>query len=143
MEKNDVVSMEIGKDVVKPIVESKIKIAIAEALGGGEKITESVVETILKQRVDCEGKHHGDRYYDKFSFIDLVTNKMLQEAVKQAIKEWVETQKPQITAIMLKKMKQKGTSEKFVSAFLNGVTEGIKSSYAFDVKVEYKTPRDY
>jgi len=137
------VSLQISKDLVNPIVETKVKEAILAAMGGQEKIIEKVVNEVLSRRVDENGKHTNNTYSDKFSWLDVVVTKQIREAVETQVKDVVAESSIQIREAVIKQLQSKKGSSMVAAALVDCLSKTFASSWTskFDVKFESPSTR--
>jgi len=135
------VSLKISPEVVKPIIEAKIESAIISALTDGKaEMINGVVGRMLELKVNKDGKVGNYSSDNKYTFIEALCMKAIREAAQRAIVQWVEKNEPAIqSAIEQQFAKKRGGMAK---AFIDGLTESIKSSWRFGVDVNFNTLKD-
>ena len=84
----DQVDIKISEGLVKGIIESKIQTAIVESLSGESTLIEKVVAAALQAKVDASGKRSNYSSDNKFTFLEVLCRKTLQDAAKLAIQQW-------------------------------------------------------
>jgi len=129
----DGIDMKVSEGLVKPIVEAKIQAAIAVALGGEKQIFDSIVEKILTQKVNSEGKVDSYSHHNKYSFVEILCHKTIQAAADRAIRDWIEKNQKKLQVAIEKQLNKQ--SGKMTRAFIDGILDSIKSSWTFSCKV--------
>jgi len=135
------VSLTISKEVVAPIVESKIKQAIVETLGGKEEILEKVINEILTRKVDEHGKIPRYSSDKRFSWIDIVLTNQIKKAVEDELKHQVEESSKQIKEALIAQIRTKSGSNKIAKALIDGLNGTFSSSYTSKIDV-YLNPKN-
>lgn len=129
------VSVNIGKDLVQPIVEAKIQAAIVESLSGFEGLVDRAVARMMTQKVGHDGKVSQYSSDNKYPFIEIVCQQRIQEAVRAALEVWLEKKEPQILAAVEKEMNRRTGS--LAKEFVAGLQDSIKSTWSTKVNVSF------
>lgn len=138
----DTVNIQIGKDLIAPLVESKIKAAMVEALGSSGDLIETVVHKILYDKVNEKGGHSSYSSENKFNYIDVVLRQTVTTTLREAIKEWIEENQKTIRDSLRQQLEKKSTRDAMAKAMLSGFVGATKNSWAFNVKFAFQTPED-
>ena len=137
------VSLTISQEIVKPIVEAKIKQALIEALGGSESaLIGKMIDTFLLQKVNKDGKVEGSSYYDKYTYVDILLRNMVNEALKDAVKSWVDENREMIKAAVYEKLSTKATTKKMAGDIVAGLVKATENDWRFSTKFEFKSIED-
>ena len=128
----DNVEIKVGNDLIGPIVEAKIQAAIVEALSTETGLVERVVAAKLTSKV-----RHPNHYED-VTFLDLVCEKVIGEAVEQAIREWASSHKEKLVAELTRQLSTKKHGSRVVSAMLDGFVEATQSNWRLKVELVSK-----
>src|SRR4051812_12660374 len=100
----------IPDDVIKPIVQARVQAAIVEALGREADLVGAAVAAALSQKVNDKGEVDGRYSYDnKYSFLEVMTNKYIREAASEALKEHLEKAKAGIKEKVRKELEKKSS----------------------------------
>lgn len=137
---NQNVSLTISKEIVQPIVKAKIQEALINALGGGDKLLEMVTESIFNSKVNHEGKISSYSSENKYNWLDVTVTGQVQIAVKEVVKEMLETRQAEIKAAITKQLCSKKGIEAFAQALLNGTAEAAKT-YRQSIEVKFEPAR--
>lgn len=124
------VSIEVGKDLIAPIVEAKIQAAIVEALNGESSIVGSVVAKVLTARV-----RKGEYSNETWTMLESICHETIVKAARGALERWAAEHQKQIEAELLKQIKSKGTVEGMAKQFLHAMvaTAGNQWRMSFNV----------
>lgn len=108
----DTVSLQISKDIVNPIIETKVKEAILEALGGRDKVVQAVIQEVLTRKCSANGtvsQYSGD---NKFTWLDVVVTKQIREAVETELKAIIAQSSNEIKAELIRQLQTKKGASK-------------------------------
>ena len=127
----DIANITLSKDLIEPIVRAQLQASIVSALGRSDLLVAQVVQTVMNQKVDSEGKpssySHGE------PLITWMANKAIKEAALEAIKEWFadnkDEMKKQLRASITKNAK--GMAE----AFVLSLCKSAESKYSATIEV--------
>ena len=126
------VNLSISNDVVKSIVESKIKSEVLTALSGNsERIMEQLTENIIKQKVDRDGKPTS--YSDGVNLLDWMIQKEIRELCSSAIKEWMKGQAEKLK-ISVKKSLEKN-KDKFADQLVQSLVNETHGNLTYRLDV--------
>lgn len=138
----DNVNIQLSKDLIAPIIENKVKMAIIEAMGDGKALISSVVESVLSLKVDENGQRQSSDYYNKYRFIDIVLKQGIENACRQAIKEYINENKDKIREETKRQLCTKRGTGMFVESFLKGMLKATESDYRFKAEFGFQTLKD-
>jgi len=132
---NDV-SLNLSGEVVEPIVREKINAAVINALGDSDRLIRAAVQFALDMKVDSSGK--PSNYSHSKTFIAWFCEKALRETATAALQEFVDEQRPAITAEIKRQLSL--SRNKVARAFVNGLADSLDSKYKLSVDVMFKSP---
>jgi hypothetical protein len=126
---SDIINLQISDELVKPIVDAKIQSAIVAALGNGEALIVAAVQRALNDKVGYDGKKAQYNSDNKFPYLETVCNRLLQDAVRDALKKWIEESRGKIEVAVKKELSKKMNSvaATLVDALSRGTTETVLS----------------
>jgi hypothetical protein len=139
---NQNVSLTISKEIVQPIVKAKIQEALIGALGGTEKLIETVTESIFNTKVNHEGKTSGYSSENKYNWLDIIVTNQIKVAVQEVVKEILETRQTEIKAAISKQLSIKKGIEAFAQALLSGTADASKT-YRQSIEVKFEPVNRY
>ena len=131
-------SIQLGQDIIKPIIDAKINTAILEAMKGHEALIMGVVGQILDLKVDGEGKVSNYNSGSNTTFLAYLVKKIINSAAEQAIKEFIEAKQPEFKDAITKQLESKAGRDKFARALLDGATHLAANRYRMNLNVEIK-----
>jgi hypothetical protein len=129
---SDQIDIKVSQDLVKPIIEAKIKAAIIQALDGEKKILEGILDAYMMQKVDERGKP-GSGYNSDKPRIDWLLTSCIEDALRDAIKEHLSQNQEQFTQEFLKYFQSKRGSNLIVKAMQEGLLESMSSNWRFSI----------
>ena len=138
---NEIISLNVDEQAVKPMIQKAIQAAIASNLGKQEDVIEIMVALALKQKVNehgCIGKYSSDNKYD---FLEAVTNQAIRDAAKEAISEWLDTKKEQLKKAMLKELKKPKRQNAVINAFADAAARAFNCDWNFHCKFDFNRNR--
>lgn len=131
---NSIASVNIPTEVVETVVRQQISTAIASALGDPDRVVASLVRGVINQQVDSNGNVPRYSSDAKYSLVEVLANKTIQKALKEALEEFVEKQQPKIKKAVATYLKEnhKTVSEQIVHAMATGMS-GYRMSAKFEI----------
>ncbi len=120
------IDFKISEGLIKPIIEAKINTAIAEAMGGHERMIAEMIAGFLNQRVDHEGKDNG--YSSNKPRLTWLGQKMLEEAMKKALTEFLEKKKGLLEKEFEKFFASEAGRHKVIEAMQDGFHHNIPAA---------------
>jgi hypothetical protein len=131
-------SVNIPKDLLEPIIRQHIQAGVVAAVGDPAKLIETVIERMLKQKVNREGKVESNECYNRYDLIELVAQDAIHKAAKAAVEAYVNDQRPAIEAAVRKAIERKTGA--FAKALVDGLVSACKQSWKLNC--EFTLPRD-
>lgn len=126
------VEFKISNDVIKSLVEAKIKSSVIAALSDGEdKLILQMVTSMINHTVDSNGNPCS---YGSVKYLDWLCQSSLKVAVKDAMKEVLNEQKEKIKEYIAKELTKK-TKDLAVKATQN-IIESVNNQWAPRINVE-------
>jgi uncharacterized phage protein gp47/JayE len=138
----DTVSLQISKDIVTPIVETKIKEAILEAMGGKEKVIQSVVNEVLTRKVSANGNVSQYSSDNKFTWIDVIVTQQIRTAVEAEVKSITAQASSTIKDELIKQLQSKKGASKVAEALLSSLNGSFASVYSSKFNISFKSKGD-
>lgn len=138
----DNVNIQLSKDLIAPIIENKVKMAVIEAMGDSKTLISNVVETVLSLKVDEHGKRGQYDSYNKYTFIDIVLKQAIENACREAIKEFINENTEKIKEETKRQLCTKKGMGAFVDSFLRGMLRASESDYRFKAEFSFNDKLD-
>jgi hypothetical protein len=136
------VQLTINQSIVTPIVESKIKEAIIEALGGTQTLIEKVVNQILTQSVNSEGKVSTSSYDNKYKWLDVMVTQTIKTAAEQEIRNQLTSASKEIKEAIIKQLQTKKGSDLAARAILDGLSNAFKGNWKSKIDITLSPNND-
>ena len=135
---NDVVSMKVDEGIIKNIIGKQIQAAIVAQVGDPVKLIEQAVKAVLNKKVDKEGRHRGDSYYDKYDYLEMLSTKYVHKAAERALQQWLEENAAAVAAAVKKEMSKPPRTKMFAVAMAESAKKALSRSWNikchFDLK---------
>ena len=129
-----VVNVQVGEELVRPIIESKVQAAIVEGLGHADQLMQSVISAVINMKVDRDGKP-GQGYSNEQTLLHYLCTKAIRETAEAAVREWIATQQPKLKAELTKQLDRQ--KAQLAEMMVLGLAESLKNAYRFSVDVEF------
>ena len=133
------VNLTVSHDIVDSVVSAKIQAAIVEAMRGHEAIIDRMIETVLQTSVDGTGKVNRYSSENKHNFLEVLCRDVIQQAVKDAVIEYVASHKDTIKKQVAAALKR--NPSKIVQGLLSGAGEALAHQHRFHVELRFHEPR--
>ena len=130
-------TLQLPKDLIDGAVKHHVALAISEALGTQSHILETAVQQVLNQHVNSDGKISSYSSENKYSFISVMVNITLRNAVIEALNEEMVKHKAAIKKALaseLSKSKSKFTQH-LIETMASSVVEAAASKYRLTVSL--------
>ncbi len=129
------VSLTISKEIVTPIVEAKVKEAILAALGGSDAVIRQVVDQIINQKVDTNGKISSYSSENKFSWIDVAVKDQIKRVAEEEIRTVIAESSSAIKDEIIKSLQSKKGASQVANVMLAALSKTLSSSYSSKIDV--------
>lgn len=123
----DQLEFKISEGLIKPILQAKINAAISEAMGGHEKMITDMLNVYMNQLVDSEGKTSS--YSSSKPRLSWIVNKMVEEAMKDALKSYLQGKKEHLQSEFEKFFNSKKGSSKVIEAMQEGFCKSLGDNW--------------
>jgi predicted RNA-binding Zn ribbon-like protein len=129
------VNLTISKDIVNPIVSAKIQEAVAEALGGKEKLIADLLDKIIQQRVDKKGNVSTYNSENKYSWLEAMVNQQIENAIKDELQKQIASMSSEIRELVIKQLQTKRGANAVATALLDGLNQTLNNSWCSTIAV--------
>ena len=144
MNKNIVgLDLNIDKDFLAEAVKQTVLMGISESLNGKNEIVSQIVNAVLSTKVDEKGMINSYESYNRQTIIEFYVKKMLNEQVRQTIKEIMDEQRDDIKKIIRIAFNKTKFKNDVVDAIMNSMVERLTSEYSTTVNVDIKKKESY
>ena len=134
----DMVSLNISEKMLSPVIEQQVKLMMTEMLGGKDEIVNKVITTILKTKVDENGKPSS--YSSSKTFIEWLLLDEVTKLVRELIEEELRSRTGEIKAAIKKKLRSEKGGSIVADALLNGLNETFKYGWTSNIQVSFEPP---
>ena len=138
MSNNGDLSLTVSKELVVPILEAKIKAALTAAMGGEQEILNKILDSVIHQKVNSEGKIGHYPSDNKYDWFDIVITKTIQDEIKESIKEEVKLQGKVIKDAVRKYLKTASGSNAIARALVDGLEKSFENNWRNKFNIEFK-----
>ena len=140
MDNNNMMSLHISKDMLSPVIEQQVKLMMVEIMGGKDKIIDSIINQVLTQKVDSDGR--PSTYSSAKTFFEYLLFNEITKAVKEAISEEIHSHASEIKSALLKSIKSNKGSSKIADALTNGLLDTFSSAWRSSVSINITQPSE-
>lgn len=135
---NDV-SIQVGKDIVKPIVEAKITAAIVAELANIQpRLIEEMITKLLHTKVDRDGK--PSNYSHDTPFMEWIVRDGVINATREALNEIVATEKPKIKRELMRVLRRQNAT--IAENFIAYLESNTKERWKTNISVTFSKPTE-
>lgn len=115
----NIVSMNIDKNLIKPIVEAQIKQAILDNMGDIKEYMQKLIEIALNEKCDIYGNTNCSSYDKKHTYIDVLLNNAIRKSAQEAIQEFMVQESKTFKKAFKNYLKQTTTLNHLFDTFVN------------------------
>ena len=115
----NIVSMNIDKNLIKPIVEAQMKQAILDNMGDIKEYMQQLIEIALNEKCDIKGKTNCSSYDKKYTYIDVLLNNAIRKTAQEAIQEFMVQESKTFKKAFKNYLKQTTTLNHLFDTFVN------------------------
>lgn len=142
MADNNMMSLNINKDMLVPVIEQHVKMMMAEIMGGKDEIVDKVITSVLYSKVDKNGKTSSYSSDNTYTYMEWLITSQIETVVRELIKEEVTSYQGQIKECLKKNLQSKKGSETFAAAILSAFSDSIASDWRTKFNIEISLPED-
>lgn len=132
-------SVNIPKDVIEPIVQAQIKMAIIAALENHRGLVADSVAKVLNTKVNERGIVSQYSSDNKFLWLDQTLSLTIREVAKKTIEEWLEGNKKIIEAHLRAELAKKNSPlvKQLIQGMASGMVDMGASGYRINVTISH------
>ena len=135
---SDVVSINVGDDVVKPIIEKQIQADIIAKLGNTDKFIEQVVSLALSKKVDDKGNVSTSSYENRNDLIEVLSRNAIAACAKEIINEWLSENKNKIKDALVKELNSPRRKKAITAAFLTAIERSFETRWTHTCYIKFE-----
>lgn len=129
---SEIMSLAVPQELIKPIIETKIKQAVIESFNK-DGLVEEMVNGFLTQKVNENGQVSKDNYYNKFSRIDVILGNVLNKSIAEAVEAWTAENKELLKNKINKFLYSKKGQSLMIRAYLDAINKSFESVWQVSV----------
>lgn len=127
------ISLNIGEEVITPIIEQQVIAMMTTLLGGKDKIVDKIIKQILEEKVDDTGRPSS---YGKKTFFEWLLLGEITKLIKELIKDEAKLKVDFLRDSIKKQIQTEKGSTTIADALLNGLNETFKDNWTPILKIE-------
>lgn len=131
----DTIEFKISQDLVRPILQEKIRLAIAESIGQAPKIIDDMIDFYLNQQCDSTGKISSYSSENKHKRVDVLLTNLIKESVSAGIKEYMDVNRQILAAAIQKYFASKKGSAAIINAISTGLVDSMVAGWRYNLTV--------
>ncbi|HUV85187.1 MAG TPA: hypothetical protein VMV86_05710 [Methanosarcinales archaeon] len=139
---SEMMSLQLDQNMVKVVLEKQIQSAILANMGDADKLIEKVVGTALHEKVNRDGVKSNYSSENVHDFLEVLTGKAIREAAKDALKDWLETNKVLVKEAVYKELSKPERQETLARAFADEVENAMGCSWNFKCDINFQRNND-
>lgn len=133
----EMMSLRINEDMVKPILEKQIQAAIMANIGNPEQLIEKVVAVALSKKVSENGNVSSYSSENRYDYLDVLVGQTIREAAKVALKEWLAVNQDLLKSAVTKELNKPARLKSIVGAFADAAENSFKCDWRFSCDVNF------
>lgn len=141
MSESNMMSLNIDKDMIMPIIKEHTKAMMAQVLGDPNAIVERLINELLYTKVNWEGK--TGKYDSDTPIVEYFFTKEIHTAIQEVIKEEVHNQSSLLRAKVKKAIRSDKGMQKLADAIMDALAERAGNAYDTIFKLEVHQRSDY
>ena len=138
---NNLATFNVDENLVKEIASQALTAAVTKQLGNPEALISSLMDRLLTVKVGIDGKISSYASENKYSFIEVETQKMLRECCKEVMKEWLLDKKDIIKKTLEKELDKPAHMKSIAKAIIDATGKSLEFNSNFQCDVKFT--RDY
>lgn len=135
--------LNIDQDYLADAVKQTVMMGIAESLNGKNEIVSQIVNMVLKQKVNKEGKISNYDRDNVYSLLEFYVRKLIKDVLCEEMQTMVEEHREEITKTIRAELQKKVNYNKFVDAFIGNVSSAINSTWCPRIEIQFEQTKEY
>jgi hypothetical protein len=137
MAENNLMSLNLSADMIKPIIEKTIQANVLSALNGWESVVTNMVNAILTTKVDSSGNISTYSSDNKYTWIEVNLNRRIKELVEDEVKKQIEKSADAIRDTVRKQITSKAGSNAIAKAVVDGLIGTFEKSWTSRIDISF------
>lgn len=142
MAENNLMSLNLSADMIKPIVEKTIQAHVLSALNGWEGVVTNMVNAVLTTKVNSDGKISNYSGDNRYSWIEINLNKRIKELVEDEVKKQIDESSEAIREAVRKQITSKAGSNAVAKAVVDGLIGSFEKSWTSRIDISFEKKED-
>lgn len=138
---NEMMSLNIDKSMLTPVIEQQVKLLMTELLGGPELIIDKVIKNALNAKVDSDGKFSP--YSGSKPFYEWLLTEEIKKAVQEVMAEEVKSRAGNIKKSLKKYIQSQKGAEELSSAMITAFSNVVGNYWNAQIEIKLEKPREY
>ena len=134
--------LNIDDDYLGECVKQTVIAGIAESLNGKNEITSQIVNMVLSQKVDRNGRISGWSSDNTQTVLEYYVSKAIREVAEEEIKRVKDEARPQIAETMRKELGKAKTIDKLVAEFANDMVKSCTNYWHATLGITFEKVED-
>ncbi len=139
---NNMMSLNISKDMLTPVIEQQVKLLMTELLGGSELIIDKVINNAINAKVDENGKPSPYGSNTKPLYEWLLTNE-IKKAVQELMAEEVKSRAGNIKKALKKYIQSQKGADELSSAMITAFSNVVGDYWNAKFEIKLEKPSNY
>lgn len=135
------VELNLDQEYIKGAVEDIVRAGIVKALGDPSQIVNAALKQTINKKVDRRTGEPADRGWDTVPYLNWLAEKVVEDTVRECIKEYIEENKDAFKAEILKQLSNPAFRKNTAVAFIDRISRCASNQYDMPIHVEFK-PND-
>lgn len=142
MAENNLMSLNLSADMIKPIIEKTIQANVLSALNGWEGVVADMVNTVLTTKVNENGKISSYSGDNRYTWLEINLNRRIKELVENEVKKQIEESAGAIREAVRKQITSKAGSNAVAKAVVDGLIGSFEKSWNSRIEISFAKNED-
>lgn len=142
MAENNLMSLNLSADMIKPIIEKTIQANVLSALNGWEGVVTDMVNTVLTTKVDKSGNISQYSSENRYTWIEVNLNRRIKEIVEDEMKKQIEESADAIRDAVRKQITSKAGSNAIAKAVVDGLIGTFEHEWSSRIDISFSKEND-
>lgn len=137
MAENNLMSLNLSADMIKPIIEKTIQANVLSALNGWEGVVTDMVNAVLTTKVDKNGNISDYSSENRYSWVEVNLNRRIKELVEDEVKKQIEKSADAIRDAVRKQITSRAGSNAIAKAVVDGLIGTFEKSWNSRINISF------
>lgn len=133
---SDNATFQLPRDMIEGAIQHHVGLAVSKALGDHSVILGKLIQSVLTQRVDSDGK--PSNYSHNAEFITWATNNAVRKAVVECLNEEIKKYEGQIRSNLSEQLAKRNSPliKNLVESMTRGMVDAASSKWHMSVEIK-------